>query len=134
MAFYITFWVGNFICKMLSRTKLMLRVVLIMAPVTLQVVCYQGSSFVMISEMKNNRFDLEIIFSLSARSRLDCSTTCETHGTCLSFQYSSLNGQCRLFNTIFLHQDSGVHDIGWHYYIASNSMTNINIFFLFCQV
>ncbi|XP_052706142.1 uncharacterized protein LOC128181696 [Crassostrea angulata] len=70
--------------------------------------------------MRDIRFDLWSIRSLSTRSPLDCSRKCETNGTCLSFQYSSLTGQCRLFNTIFLHQDSGVYNIGWHYYIASN--------------
>ncbi|XP_019926509.3 uncharacterized protein [Magallana gigas] len=87
---------------------------------TLQTVAYLGSSFKILSEMKDIRFDLEIIFSLSTWSPLDCSRKCETHGTCLSFQYSSLSGQCRLFNTIYLYQDAGVYDIGWQYYIASN--------------
>nr|XP_034327630.1 uncharacterized protein LOC117689780 [Crassostrea gigas] len=70
--------------------------------------------------MANVRFDLWIISSLSARSRLDCSRTCEIHSTCLSFEYTPLTGECRLFDTIFLHQDAGVYEIGWQYYIASN--------------
>lgn len=89
---------------------------------TLQTASFLGSSFKVISEMDNIIFELEIIFSLSTRSLLDCSRKCETNGTCLSFQYSPLIGQCRLFNTIFLHRDAGVYDIGWQYYIASNSM------------
>lgn len=97
-----------------------------------KVICYQGASFVI--KMEDIRFDLWIISSLYARSRLDCSKTCEIHGTCLSFQYSPLNGQCRIFNTIFLHQDAGVSDIGWQYYIVSNSMVNIKVFCLMLRL
>uniref|UniRef100_A0A8W8J1M2 C-type lectin domain-containing protein n=1 Tax=Magallana gigas TaxID=29159 RepID=A0A8W8J1M2_MAGGI len=49
---------------------------------TLQTVAYLGSSFKILSEMKDIRFDLEIIFSLSTWSPLDCSRKCETHGRC----------------------------------------------------
>lgn len=94
---------------------------------TLQTVAYLGSSFKILSEMKDIRFDLEIIFSLSTWSPLDCSRKCEIHNTCLSFQYSHLSGQCRLFNTIYLHQDAGVYDIGWQYYITSKRMWHIII-------
>lgn len=87
---------------------------------TLQAVSFLGSSFKFLSKMDNIRFDLFIVRSLPTWSPLDCSRKCETHGTCLSFQYSSLSGQCRLFNTIFIHQDAGVYDIGWQYYVASN--------------
>ncbi|XP_052706216.1 uncharacterized protein LOC128181742 [Crassostrea angulata] len=86
---------------------------------TLQTVAYLGSSFKILNQMNDIRFDLEIIFSLSTWSPLDCSRKCEANGTCLSFQYLSLTGQCRLFSTIFLHQDAGVYDIGWQYYITS---------------
>lgn len=110
---------------MSKKLRMNLRLGLIVVLIA-KVICYQGASFVI--EMEDIRFDLWIISSLYARSRLDCSKTCEIHGTCLSFQYSPLNGQCRLFNTIFLHQDAGVSDIGWQYYIVSNSMVNIKVF------
>ncbi|XP_052706629.1 uncharacterized protein LOC128182055 [Crassostrea angulata] len=103
---------------MSSRVKLLLKLGLILAPLTL-VSTYHGASFVMVIEMNDIRFDQWIISSLSARSRLDCSKTCEIHGTCLSVQFSPLTGQCRLYNTIFLHQHAGVYDIGWQYYIAT---------------
>nr|XP_019926499.2 uncharacterized protein LOC105337041 [Crassostrea gigas] len=87
---------------------------------SLQAVSFLGSSFKVSSDMDNIRFDMFIIRSLSTWSPLDCSRKCEIHNTCLSFQYSHLSGQCRLFNTIYLHQDAGVYDIGWQYYITSN--------------
>lgn len=105
---------------MSKKLQMMLRFGLIVVLIT-QVISRQERSFVI--AMANVRFDLWIISSLSARSRLDCSRTCEIHSTCLSFEYTPLTGECRLFDTIFLHQDAGVYEIGWQYYIASNSRT-----------
>ncbi|XP_052706385.1 uncharacterized protein LOC128181872 isoform X2 [Crassostrea angulata] len=102
---------------MSKKLQMMLRFGLIVVLIT-QVISRQERSFVI--AMANVRFDLWIISSLSARSRLDCSRTCEIHSTCLSFEYTPLTGECRLFDTIFLHQDAGVYEIGWQYYIASN--------------
>ncbi|XP_052706143.1 uncharacterized protein LOC128181697 isoform X1 [Crassostrea angulata] len=104
---------------MFSKVQIWLSLGLIVVQ-TFQAVSFLGSSFKFLSDMDNIRFDQFIIRSLTTRSPLDCSRKCEIHGTCLSFQYSHMSGQCRLFNTIFLHQDAGVHDIGWQYYIASN--------------
>ncbi|XP_052705639.1 uncharacterized protein LOC128181317 isoform X2 [Crassostrea angulata] len=104
---------------MSTRVQIGLCLGLILAQ-SLQAVSFLGSSFKVFSDMDNIIFDMFIIRSLSTWSPLDCSRKCETHGTCLSFQYSHLSGQCRLFNTIYLHQDAGVYDIGWQYYITSN--------------
>lgn len=111
---------------MSTRVQIGLCLGLILAQ-SLQAVSFLGSSFKVFSDMDNIIFDMFIIRSLSTWSPLDCSRKCEIHNTCLSFQYSHLSGQCRLFNTIYLHQDGGVYDIGWQYYITSKSMWHIII-------
>ena len=74
------------------------------------------------AELVDRRFDLWVTSSLYAPSVLNCARKCESSGSCLSFQFSSGSAKCRLLDTVVLHRDAGISEVGWKYYVASNRM------------
>nr|XP_022293657.1 uncharacterized protein LOC111104150 [Crassostrea virginica] len=72
------------------------------------------------AELVDRRFDLWVTSSLYAPSVLNCARKCESSGSCLSFQFSSGSAKCRLLDTVVLHRDAGISEVGWKYYVASN--------------